>query len=184
MRLSTPRIQPLEQPDWEGEAIEIMQPLVKTGEVHNIFKTLINYPKLYKRWRVFGSHVLGKSSLPAREREIIILRVGWRCQAGYEWGHHLPFAKRAGLTDEEIQRITKGPEAEGWKPFDATLIRAVDELLDDAFITDATWKALSEGFNQHQIMDLVFCVGHYNLVSMALNSFGVQQDEGFEVFPQ
>jgi 4-carboxymuconolactone decarboxylase len=88
------------------------------------------------------------------------------------------------LTDEEIKRITKGPKAPGWGPFDATLLQAADELHADAFITDATWNALAQRYNQQQLMDVVATVGQYNLVSMFLNSFGVQLDEGVPGFPK
>jgi alkylhydroperoxidase family enzyme len=122
------------------------------------------------------------SKLPPREREILILRIGWLCQAEYEWGQHVIFGKAAGLTDEEIARIKEGPDAKGWAPFDSTLLRAVDELHKDAFISDKTWAALSERYNTEQLMDVVFAVGQYNLVSMALNTFGVQLDKGVKGF--
>ena len=98
------------------------------------------------------------------------------------WGQHVIFGKEAGLSDEEIARIKEGPDAKGWAPFDAALLRAADELHADAFISDATWAALSERYSTHQLMDVVFAVGQYNLVSMALNTFGVQLDKGVKGF--
>ena len=89
-----------------------------------------------------------------------------------------------GLSEEEILRITKGPDATGWSEADATLLRAADELREDAFITDATWNALAKRYDEKQMMDIVFTVREYNLVSMALNSFGVQLDDGVEGFPE
>ena len=122
------------------------------------------------------------STLVPRERELLILRIGWLCQAEYEWGQHVVFGREAGLTDEEIARIKEGPDADGWDPFDATLLRAADELHADAFISDDTWAALSERYTTQQLMDVVFTVGQYNMVSMALNSFGVQLDNGVAGF--
>jgi len=127
---------------------------------------------------------LRESTLPPRDREILILRIGWLCRSEYEFGQHTLVGKSAGLTPEEITRITKGPNAPGWDPFDATLIRAVDELQSDAFITDATWNALAKRYNQQQLMDVVMTVGQYNLVSMLLNTFGVQLDQGVPGFPK
>ncbi|MDZ7824842.1 MAG: carboxymuconolactone decarboxylase family protein [Gammaproteobacteria bacterium] len=143
-----------------------------------IFRTMANHPDLLKRWLVFANHVLGKSSLPERERELLILRIGWLCRAGYEWGQHVLIGRDCGLSEEEIQRLKQGPDAAGWSAADADLLRAVDELHADAFITDATWARLAERWSTQQLMDLVFTVGQYNLVSMALNSFGVQPDPG------
>ncbi len=156
----------------------------KTGRIINIFKTLAKHEKLLKRWLVFANHILGKSSLPAREREILILRIGWLCQSEYEWGQHVKIGKENGLTDSEIQGIIKGPDLNGWNRFDATLLKAVDELYYDSFISDLTWKTLNERYSTHQLLDLIFTVGQYNLVSMALNTLGVQLEDGTKGFPK
>ena len=179
MRLSKPRIQPVPHSEWNDEQKETFKGM---AEPLNIFKTLSNHPKLAKRWLVFANHILGKSSLSERDREIIILRIGWLCQSEYEWGQHVVIGKRAGLSDTEIANIKLGADAEGWSKHDQLLLRATDELHGDAFISDATWEGLAESYSQEQMMDLVFTCGQYNLVSMALNSFGVQLDKGIKGF--
>jgi len=166
-----------------SEARELLR-ATNLGPAVNIFGTLIHHPKLFKRWLVFANHVLFKSTLPARDRELLILRTGWRCGAEYEWGQHVIIGKAAGLSDEEITRIAEGPDAPGWDSFDVELLRAADELHDDHFLSDSTWEALSERYSSQQLMDVVFAVGQYTLVSMALNSFGVQLDPGVPGFPR
>ena len=178
MRLSEPRIAPLEPEQWDAAAQEMMQPFVTQGRIYNIFKTLSQHPDLARRWMVFANHILGKSTLSARDRELIILRTGYLCQAGYEWGQHVVIARDAGMSDNEIRLAQSGPDTAGIAPLDRLLLQATDELHADAHVSDATWQALSEHYSTQQMMDLVFTVGQYNLVSMALNSFGVQLDEG------
>jgi 4-carboxymuconolactone decarboxylase len=179
MRLSLPRVFPVEDLDeLEDEAKQILQKSERDGRIANIYRTLIRHPKLLKRWSVFGNHVLFKSSLPARDRELLILRVGALCDCGYEFNAHTAIGKGVGLTDEEIQRTKEGSEAEGWNEFDRGLLRAAEELHTETFISDETWKLLSDRYNEEQMIDTVFTVGQYHLVSMALNSFGVQLDEG------
>jgi 4-carboxymuconolactone decarboxylase len=184
MSASTPRVTPLPRQEWDAEVTELLQATQMGGRVLNIFQTLARHPKLLKRWLVFGNHVLSKSTLSARDRELLILRTGWNCHAEYEWGQHVIIGKLAGLGDEEIDRITRGPDAPGWDPFEATLLRAADELHRDSRIGDATWSALGARYGTQQLMDLVFTVGQYTLVSMALNSFGVQLDDGIAGFPR
>ena len=87
------------------------------------------------------------------------------------------------ITDDEIRRITQGPDAPGWSPLESALLRAADELHADAFVSDATWSALKAHYTTEQLIDLVFTVGQYNLVSMALNTLGVQLDDGIAGFP-
>lgn len=182
MKLDAPRLAPIPQADWSDEVQKILQPNVAQGSVFNIFKTLAHHPDLLRRWLVFGNHVLFKSTLPPRERELVILRIGWLCEAEYEWAQHVKIGKDAGLTDVEIERIKAGPNARGWNEPDTLLLQATDELRRDAFIGDATWKGLSAHFDTKQLMDVVFAVGQYNLVSMALNTLGVQLDDGLEGF--
>jgi alkylhydroperoxidase family enzyme len=182
MRLTSPRITPLEEKDWSAEARAELGRMAEAGRVYNIFKTLARYPKLLKRWLPFANHILFKSSLSPREREILILRIGWLCQAEYEFGQHVVIGRRAGLSDADIQRIVDGPDAVGWDPFEAALVRAADELHADAIVSDATWKTLSSRYGTEELMDAVFTVGQYNLVSMALNTLGVRLDEGLEGF--
>ena len=179
MRLSEPRVAPLSDEELPEQARE----LLGEGPILNIFRTLAHHPGLMKRWLVFGNHVLAKSTLPPRERELVILRIGWLCRAGYEWGQHVPIARDSGLRQEEIDRIPQGSKAEGWSELDRALLDATDELHADAFISDSTWERLGELDTQQRI-DLVFAVGQYNLVSMALNTLGVQPEPGLAELPR
>lgn len=182
MRLTKPRLEPIAEESWDDETRETLKRLEVDGRIFNIFRTLAAHPKLLKQWLVFGNYILNKSTLPPRERELLILRIGWLCRAEYEWGQHVVIGKRAGLTDEEIDRIKEGPDAPGWSEFDATLLRAADELRAQAFISDAVWNALAARYDTRQLLDLIFTVGQYNLVSMALNTLGVRLDEGIAGF--
>lgn len=176
MRPTQPRLTPLEPEDWSAEQRSLMEPFVRSGTAWNVFKTLVRHTGLFKRWLPFATHVLAKQSLSLREREMLILRIGWLCRAPYEWTQHVQIALRAGLTEDEIARIAAGPDAPGWSAHEAALLRAADELHRDACIGDATWRTLAASYGAEQLMDVVFTVGQYTLVSMALNSFGVEID--------
>ena len=179
MRLDKPRVEPLSDEELAPEMKVQMG-----GRVLNIFRTLAHHPNLMRRWLVFGNHILSKSTLSPRDREIAILRVGWLCEAGYEWAQHAVIGKAVGLDDEDIDRITKGADEAGWSAAEAALLRGTDELHNDSFISDATYAELATHYSTEQLMDFVFTVGQYHLVSMALNTFGVQLDEGLEGMPK
>lgn len=185
VRLKVPRITPLTESQWNEEQIKVLTPLKREdGSVLNIIATIGRHPKLVDRFLTFGLYILREQTLPDRDREILILRIGWLCQAKYEFGRHTLDGKRVGLTEEEILRITKGPDEPGWSAFDAALVRGVDELYYDAIISEATWKVLSERYNEKQLMDMIFTVGTYNMVSWVLNSLGVQLEKGVPGFPE
>jgi 4-carboxymuconolactone decarboxylase len=173
MRLSKSRIAPLPPGEWNDEQRELLT-RGHPSRVLNVFATLVRHQDLYRRWMPFANHVLFKSSLPPREREMAILRIGWLCRSGYEFHQHTRIGREAGLSDAEIERLKSSPDAPGWTEAESVLLRAVDDLHGDQFISDATWQRLLKHYNERQVIDLVFAVGQYTLVSMALNSFGVQ----------
>jgi 4-carboxymuconolactone decarboxylase len=183
MRLNQPRVAPIQDGQFDDDQRKVIDPLRERGPVLNIFRTLAHAPKAMQRFLEWGGYVLSqRNSLPEREREIVILRVGFLCKSGYEFTQHTRIGLAAGLTEGEIARIKAGADA-GWSPADAALIRAADDLVGDHFVSDATWAALSAHFDQKQRMDVVFTVGQYTQVSMILNSFGVQLDAGQTLDP-
>ena len=183
MRLRQPRIQPVTEAEWTDDSRPVLAANSARGPVLHVFATIARHPKLLKRWVVFANHVLNGSTLPARERELVILRTGFLCRSGYEWAQHAAIGRAAGLTDDELVRLTVGSATEGWSDGDRLLLQATEQLVTDHFVSDPTWSALARTWNEHQLMDLVFAVGQYTLVSMALNSFGVQLEDTTERFP-
>jgi 4-carboxymuconolactone decarboxylase len=147
------------------------------GRIFNIFKVLAHHPKLVKRWTPFAGHILGKQTLPFRDRELLILRIGWLNQAEYEFAQHELIAKRGGVSDEDIGRIKQGPTAGGWSETERALMQAADDLYENSVVSDATWATLAKSYSTEQLIDAVFTIGQYNMVSWALNSFGVPLDD-------
>jgi 4-carboxymuconolactone decarboxylase len=172
-RLKTPRIAPVP----EQERTEPQRQMLATRADYNIYKTLAHHPELYARWSSLGRFVLNGSSIPARHREMLMLRMGWLCQSEYEWSQHARIATTsAGMTDAEVHRLAEGPQAAGWTDFEGTLLRMVDELRYDAMVSNATWTALHKEYSDQKMMEALYTAAQYQLVSMAMNSLGVQLD--------
>jgi 4-carboxymuconolactone decarboxylase len=171
-------LQPLPREEWDDETRALLG-----DRTLNVFATFAHHPKLMKRWLVFGNHVLSKSTLPARDRELLVLRTGWNCRAPYEWGQHVAIARDVGIGDDEIGRVAEGPDATGWSADDSVLLRAADELHETQTLSDATYAALAARYDAQGLLDVVFTVGQYTLVSMALNAFRVERDDGVSGVP-
>ena len=177
------RIPPLQESEWTDSQRKQLEAVYRKGGLYNLAGTMARHPEASKRIGQLSAHVLGPtSSLPARDRELLILRTAWLCQAEYEWAQHRLISKKAGMTDEEIDRCREGPEAPGWTTTEACLLRAADDLNAHQRINDANWAALAKTYNEQQMMDIVFAVGQYTLVAMAMNSFGTPLDEGLKGF--
>ena len=185
-RPTTPRITPvdLSAPDVDPELTAILEgALTHDGSPLNIFGALGRHPKLLKRFNLLGGFLLNKGLLPAREREIVILRIGWNAQAMYEFGQHTVIGKQVGLTNAEITAITQDPGEHAWSSNDRALLTMADELAEHDCVSDATWELLSARWSEPELVELLVVAGFYRLVSGFLNSAGVQLDDGVPGFP-
>lgn len=183
MTTAGPRIPPLAESEWTDEQRKALEYAYRAGGFYNVVGTLSRHSEASRQIGAVSAHVLGPTStLPARERELLILRTAWLCRAEYEWAQHVLIARKAGVEDADIRRCRQGPDDPAWDGFDAALIRAADELHADQRIGEATWATLASRYDTLQMMDVVFAVGQYTLIAMALNSFGTPLDEGLEGF--
>ncbi len=148
----------------------------------NIFRTLSRNEPLARGFLSLGGHLLRGEALPAREREIVILRVGWRCQSEYEFGQHTSIGQAAGLTPSEISALAD-VGSPSWSSEDAVLIAMVDELCDEEVVSDATWVELAARWSEEQLLELLVLAGYYRLVSGMLNSAGVALEAGAPGWP-
>ena len=112
-----------------------------------------------------------------RHREILVLRVATLRKSGYEWLQHLFVGRDVGLTNEEIARISFGPDAPFWDPLEAALLRSVDELIVDGAISDETWAVLDSELDTQQLMDVIFTVGAYEIVAWWFRSVAIDLDD-------
>ena len=173
------RLPPLPADQWDDavqQALAVMVPEERRNpeSASNILSTFVRHPDLTKAFLRFNVHLLYQSTLPPRLRELAILRVAHRTDSKYEWAQHVKIGQREGLTEDEIAGVQRGEAAD---EFDRTVLAGVDELLDKFELSDATWSALGERFDERQRMDFVFTVGCYITVAMALNTFGVELEQ-------
>ena len=184
-RPTEPRIEPIDLDDVTDAELRdtLAGALTLYGKPLNIFGVLGNHPKLLMRFNLLGGFILNKGLLPERERELVILRVGWNAQAVYEFGQHTVIGKRCGLTDDEIAALTKSPYDHDWSPDDRALIALADDLHADDCVSAGTWLALTERLSEAELVELLIVAGFYRLVSGVLNSAGVQLDDGIPGFP-
>jgi 4-carboxymuconolactone decarboxylase len=136
-----------------------------------------------KFWALAG-HFLANNTIPARDRELLVLRTAYLSRVDYEWAHHHDsYSTKAGLTVQDVSRVTQGPDASGWGEFDRALLRAADELHANRFISDSTWKTLASRYDDHQLVEVVLTVGNYTMLGMYFNSLGVPIEAGLTRVP-
>jgi len=184
------RLEPIPPTEWPPEMRQALAALHPPEPRHpfpprsddrpkglNVLGTLAHHPALTTAYHTFNGHVLFATTLTTRQRELLVLRVAAVRDSAYEWAQHVVLADDVGLTPDEVARIAEGPDAPGWSPLDRAMVAAVDELIRDAKVSDETWEVLASELDEQQLMDLVFTVGAYEVLAMALRTFGVALDD-------
>jgi len=161
-------------------AMQLGDPAPLLAVMPELLRTMLHHPRLFTSLTDIAIQLMGDGALSPRERELAVLRIGWLCQAPYEWGEHVMVAKKAGITSEEIERITEGSQASGWSEHERAILRATEELHANATISDGTWEALSRRFNTRQLIELPVLVGQYQVTAYFQNSLRVRLLDGNE----
>jgi alkylhydroperoxidase family enzyme len=186
-----PRLAPLPRDRWDDETLAAMSAGMPariadrifstepgTPPVPNVMATFANHPKLAAPLLAFTGVLMNSPETTMRQRELMVLRVGWRTGSTYEWAQHNQLAPKYGITPEELVAVSQGADADCWTPLEKDLLRATDQLVDQFRIDDETWARLAEQLSERQLFEIVFVVGTYTSMAMAFNSFGMQLDAG------
>ncbi|MCJ2187933.1 carboxymuconolactone decarboxylase family protein [Novosphingobium beihaiensis] len=141
------------------------------------FATLAHSPDFFAGYIDLGVAVSMRSALPLRLRELAILRTGWLHGAPYLWGEHVHTSRGKVLSPEEIERITQGSQAPEWDALDRAVLRAAEELHEDAMIGDAAWEVLAQHLDARQLLELPILAGHYVMTAFVQNSLRTRLTE-------
>ena len=176
-----PRIPPLPAGEWDEVATDILAGRVpggRQGATSNFMTTLAHDSSLMQLVISNVRRLLLSSSLPERDRELVVLRTTWLCGAPYAWAEHVRMAHEAGVDTAAVDRVTVGPSAPGWDGFERALLRAVDQLHFDAVIDDEVWLALAGRYDQRQLLELPMLAGLYHQLSWTQNAAGIAPNDG------
>ena len=169
---------PLPTDEWDTRLAHVIEDM--NGRPINVHKLMANHPELLKAWWDIRNYTVAGGDLGQRHAELLILRVALHMKNWYEWASHVQRGLASGLTMDEIDRVKTGPEDPGWQPDERLLIRAVDELVHDRAVTDATLEALREHFTDRQILDAIVTQGAYVTMGCILNTWETPVDEQVE----
>lgn len=181
------RLEPL-NPPYDPDLARTLTRMMPPGqEPLKLFRTVAHNRHILDKLRSTGSYLLNFGTLDPADRELVIQRTCARCGCEYEWGVHATvFGAQVGLTDDKLAAtVTAAPEdgAAPWTAREALLVALADELHDTSTVSDHTWNALSEHYDEAQLVELVALAGQYHAVSFMANALGVEREDAAERFP-
>jgi alkylhydroperoxidase family enzyme len=176
-RISLPRHDELR--DDVGQLLALIAPPGR--EPARTMAVLARQPDLLAPFLGWAAALALQGVLSHRDHELLALRVAWNCTSDFEWGEHVEYARAAGITDDEITAIARGGIT--WNAREAALLLAADELHAECDIADATWTELAAHFDPPALVEIVFVVGQYTMLSMVANAAGIEVPDGLAHLP-
>jgi len=172
MTTSTSDYPPIMDAEWPEAASHLKDGFA--GRL-NVYRTMAHHPKLLAAWAPLRDHVVVKNALGSEFSEVVILRTGHRMNAPYEWAHHVSRARACGMDDGRIASIAGS--LQNMNADDATLSRAVDELMLDKRLTPETAEAVTALVGKEGLFDVIATVGFYTTLGFIVNSFATPIDD-------
>lgn len=169
-RLTEPRIDLVAPNEMSDEQRELMTD--KQAQL-SLFQLTARHPEVLRRLKAVGSFANRETRIAARDRELMILRMSWLYDSAFEWGQHYAQAIEAGLTEADAERVKAGPDAAGWSDWDLAVLEATDGIVADCMIPDAAWSVLRTRYDEETMLEFVIFFGHYTMVAMFANTFGL-----------
>lgn len=141
----------------------------------NLYRMLLNSPPVAEGWLAYLTAIRQKSGLPARIRELLILRVAVLNDAGYEFEQHLPIALKAGCTEQQVAGLKRG-EFGLFDTRERAALAYCDAMTRDIRVQDATFAAVRAAFDDKEIVEITATVAAYNMVSRFLEAIQIDHE--------
>ena len=127
-----------------------------------LYRSLLHSPTFARPFLQYFTAVRYKSSLPVDVMELAMCRVGALNGAAYEWMHHAPLLKQAGVSDEGVETVRTAPAGtvgkvgqgglseRNWK-----IMRYVDAMTKDVAVPDEVFEAMKKEMEgERQVVEL------------------------------
>ena len=148
------------------------------GQPLGTIEVLAHCPALLGPFLGWAAALALQGTLSHRDHEILALRASYRGQSAFEWSEHVGYARQSGLTDDEIARLGRPEVAAEWTEAERALISAADALIDHHDIDDGTWATLASHYGPAALVELVYVVGQYTMLSMVANGLRIPAVSG------
>jgi alkylhydroperoxidase family enzyme len=130
------------------------------------------HPALQRYVQCFLETFLVDGLLDPRLRELVILRIAWRCAQPYEWASHYRIAQRLGVPDDDVLAVRVGPAAPSFGPVEQAVVTAADEVVDLGRITEPTYARCRTVLDDSEVLllELVHLAAGYRMMATILST--------------
>ena len=146
------------------------------GRLFNLYRVLLNNPRIAEGWLALFTAIRQESELNGRYRELAIMLVAVLNCAEYEYVQHIPFALKAGLTEEQLDALPDWRNSNLFEEADRAVLEYAEAMTRSIQVPDPVFAAVARHFDTRQTLELTVTVAGYNLVSRVLEALQVDHE--------
>jgi alkylhydroperoxidase family enzyme len=146
------------------------------GTMHNLYRMLLQSPPVAEGWLTFLTAIRQKCELPARYRELAILRIALLNRAHYEYEGHVPHALKGGVTQAQIDALENWQSSQSFDAVERIVLAYTESMTRQIQVPDDTFAAVKAHFSERQLVELTATIGAYNCVSRFLEAMRIDSD--------
>ena len=146
------------------------------GRLLNLYRALLNSPKLAEAWLQLFTVIRQQAALPDRYRELATLIIAVINGADYEYRGHIPFALKAGVTQAQIDDLPRWRESARFEAKDRAVLEYAESMTRDVHVPDEVFARVQPHFDARELVELTATIGGYNLVSRFLEAMHIEHD--------
>ena len=163
--------------DTTGDVQKLLGRLQESGNALRVVRLLANSDNAFKPFVLMSTALMAKSTLPAADREAVILYLAARRHVQYEWEEHIPMSAAAGITDDQRDLLSAGtvPPSDPFSESQILAIEVAHEVVENKQLSADRWSAAVERWGEPGALDLILVIGWWGgFVPTVIEAFGLK----------
>ncbi len=169
---SPPRLPLVETPD-DAVTREEFSKLASGRGILNLHRMMAHAPPLMKASGEMAAAFRHAAGLERGVAEMVVLRTAQIVDCDYVFRRHVPLARAAGVTEQQISEITRWPESPVFTPAQMAALGFAERAARGTSVDDATFALLRRDFSPREIVELTMLIGHYVSTAIFIKTLAV-----------
>jgi alkylhydroperoxidase family enzyme len=160
-----------------GDRDPVAEPGTATGTPGDYWTTFALVPDLLFQARDSLMALMQPGrKLPAKLRELAIIRTGIVGESKFEYSQHLKVARMVGHSDDKLGAIKGWVTSDKFTDVERAVMQATDELVGRNLVEDETFAALKSHLSDEQIFELFYVIGLWRMHGMIVRALHLEYD--------
>jgi AhpD family alkylhydroperoxidase len=170
-----PRLPLVEAPE-DPLARELFAKLASGRGVLNLHRMMAHAPALMKASGDMAVAFRQGAMMARSLAEIVVLRTSQLTACDYIWDRHVPLARAAGVTEQQMAEVGRWPDSSAFTPAQKMALAFTEKAARGEAVDDAAFAELRRAFSPRELVELAMLVGLYVSTAIFIKTLAVPDE--------